>query len=206
MHRKLNPKIARLKRAKIAGFAIGYGLFLPQITLAGVPENIHQRCLEARDYFGCVKAMQRISEQNNNKYIGIGIRIFLDQDTANLTVHSLIKGAAAAKSGVRKGDVILFIDDKSTKGMGLKEATKLIKGKAGTQVRLVLQRTIKEEQKDTLEIKINREIVLIPKSYKHKRQIRQWTYKGLPDDLLPLFPENVYDQNEEPYTNMNIEI
>tara|TARA_Y100001968_G_C18954522_1_gene524722 strand:- start:139 stop:618 length:480 start_codon:yes stop_codon:yes gene_type:complete len=41
-------------------------LALPIEVSAGVDQEIHKRCLEAKDYLGCVKAQTNSPDQNNN--------------------------------------------------------------------------------------------------------------------------------------------
>jgi WD40 repeat protein len=71
---------------------------------------------------------------------GIGIRFELNQETKNLLVTEVIENSPAQKAGVEKGDRILTIDGKSTKGMNHDESGNLIGGKVGTQVKLRISR------------------------------------------------------------------
>ena len=71
--------------------------------------------------------------------IGIGVTLFLNIDTAELTINFVIDGSPANK-GIQSGDVILKFDGKTTRGMSLKEAIELIKGPKGSQIKLVLTR------------------------------------------------------------------
>jgi carboxyl-terminal processing protease len=71
---------------------------------------------------------------------GVGIQLSLDKDTKELVVISPIEGSPASRAGVQPRDVIVSIDGKSTKGMSTEDAVKLIRGKAGTSVRLELRR------------------------------------------------------------------
>jgi carboxyl-terminal processing protease len=71
---------------------------------------------------------------------GVGIQLSLDKDTKELVVISPIEGSPASRAGVQPRDVIVAIDGKSTKGMSTEDAVKLIRGKAGTSVNLVLRR------------------------------------------------------------------
>ena len=71
---------------------------------------------------------------------GVGIQLSLDKDTKELVVVSPIEGSPASRAGVMPKDVILSIDGKSTKGMSTEDAVKLIRGQAGTTVKLQLRR------------------------------------------------------------------
>ena len=71
---------------------------------------------------------------------GVGIQLSLDKDTKELVVVSPIEGSPASRAGVQPRDVITAIDGKSTKGMSTEDAVKLIRGQAGTAVKLTLRR------------------------------------------------------------------
>jgi carboxyl-terminal processing protease len=71
---------------------------------------------------------------------GVGIQLSLDKDSKELVVVSPIDGSPASRAGVQPKDVIVSIDGRSTKGMSTEDAVKLIRGKAGTTVKLVLRR------------------------------------------------------------------
>ncbi len=71
---------------------------------------------------------------------GVGIQLSLDKETDQLVVISPIEGTPAFKAGVKPNDIIVSIDNKSTNGMSIQTAVKLIRGKPGTIVSLTLQR------------------------------------------------------------------
>ena len=100
---------------------------LPYTANAEISDELHKKCLDARDYAGCVKTNKKPSLQKDKKISGIGIRLFLNSDTAELTIQSVINDSPAASAEIQPNDVIIKIDDKSTKEMGIKEAVSLIK-------------------------------------------------------------------------------
>tara|TARA_B100000579_G_scaffold415963_1_gene411052 strand:+ start:360 stop:533 length:174 start_codon:yes stop_codon:yes gene_type:complete len=51
---------------------------------------------------------------------GIGVTLFLDNDTTELTIHSVINSSSVSDAGMESGDEIQKIYGKSTNGMGLK--------------------------------------------------------------------------------------
>lgn len=74
-------------------------------------------------------------------YAGVGI--YLESDFRNhrqLTVIEPIEGSPAAKSDVLPGDKIMEIDGKKTSSLDISTASAMIRGKAGTTVRLTLKR------------------------------------------------------------------
>jgi carboxyl-terminal processing protease len=79
---------------------------------------------------------------------GIGITISQDEKTKQLVVIAPIEDTPAFKAGVLAKDIILKIDGKDTKEMDTNQAVSLIRGEAGTQVRLTIQRDGKTKQFD----------------------------------------------------------
>ena len=71
---------------------------------------------------------------------GVGIQLSQDQETKQLIVISPIEDTPAFKIGILAQDLIIKIDGKSTVGMDINEAVKLIRGKPGSQVTLTIQR------------------------------------------------------------------
>jgi len=79
---------------------------------------------------------------------GIGITISQDEKTKQLVVIAPIEDTPAFKAGVLSKDVILKINGKSTQGMDTNQAVSLIRGEAGTQVSLLIQRNGQTKQFD----------------------------------------------------------
>ncbi|BAY62727.1 carboxyl-terminal protease [Calothrix brevissima NIES-22] len=72
---------------------------------------------------------------------GIGITISQDEKTKQLVVIAPIEDTPAFKAGILAKDEILQIDGKSTKGMDTNQAVSLIRGEAGTKVKLTIRRS-----------------------------------------------------------------
>ena len=92
----------------------------------------------------------RLDMLRTGKYGGVGIQIGLRRDT--LTVLTPFEDSPAYSEGIHSGDIILMIDSVKTKGMSLKDASKLIKGELGSVVVLTIYRPSKRE-KITFELK-----------------------------------------------------
>jgi carboxyl-terminal processing protease len=75
---------------------------------------------------------------------GVGIQLAKDEETSELVVISPIEETPAFQAGILAKDVIVKIDGKSTKGMEVDEAVKLIRGQPGTEVILTIKRGGKE--------------------------------------------------------------
>ena len=80
----------------------------------------------------------RLDMLRTGKYGGVGIQIGLRRDT--LTVLTPFEDSPAYTEGIHSGDQILMIDSVKTKGMSLKDASKLIKGELGSVVELTIYR------------------------------------------------------------------
>ncbi|AFY27876.1 S41 family peptidase [Cyanobium gracile] len=96
-------------------------------------DDPYTRFLDPREF----KEMQI---DTSGELSGVGIQLSVDKETKELVVISPIEGSPASRAGVQPKDVIVSIDGKSTKGMSTEDAVKLIRGKAGTTVNLVLRR------------------------------------------------------------------
>jgi carboxyl-terminal processing protease len=76
---------------------------------------------------------------------GVGIQLAQDEETKKLMVIAPIEDTPAFKAGVLAKDVITKIDGKSTQGMDVNDAVKLIRGQEGTPVTLTIQRGNQEK-------------------------------------------------------------
>jgi len=91
--------------------------------------------------------LKQFETQTEGNFFGVGIQLGTDPKTGYLMVISPMVGTPAYEAGVLAGDIITKIDDKSTDGMKINEAVKMIQGKEGTQVKLtVLHEAAKEVQ------------------------------------------------------------
>jgi carboxyl-terminal processing protease len=71
---------------------------------------------------------------------GVGIQLSQDEKTKELIVVSPIEDTPAFRAGIMARDVIIKIDDQTTEGMDSNAAVNLIRGQAGTQVKLTIRR------------------------------------------------------------------
>lgn len=82
-------------------------------------------------------------------YGGVGLRISIRNDT--LTVISAIEGSPGMRANILPGDQILRIDTTITKGLDVDKAARLIRGKIGTKVELLIRRPGSEPKLYTLQ-------------------------------------------------------
>jgi len=102
-------------------------------ALDGMMKNLdaHSNFLTQKDY-------KRLEVQTHGEFGGLGITVGM-KDGA-LTVISPIEGTPADKAGLKAGDIILKINNKSTLGMDIDEAVSLMRGKVGTPIDLTIVR------------------------------------------------------------------
>ncbi|MFA6397341.1 MAG: S41 family peptidase [Candidatus Paceibacterota bacterium] len=96
-------------------------------------------------------------ETISGEFGGVGIEIGMKDKI--LTVIAPLKDTPAYKAGIKTGDKIIKIDDKSTADFSIDEAIKTIRGEVGTKVKLTIYRIGLKEPK---EITLTREKINIP--------------------------------------------
>jgi carboxyl-terminal processing protease len=74
------------------------------------------------------------------KISGIGVLIAADKKTGNVSINYVVPGTPADRAGLQAGDVLASADGKSMKGLTVQEASKLLRGAAGSTVHLAIQR------------------------------------------------------------------
>jgi carboxyl-terminal processing protease len=87
---------------------------------------------------------QNMQIDTSGELTGVGIQLAKDEETGKLLVVAPIEDTPAFKAGILAKDEIVKIDGKSTQGMEVDAAVKLIRGKPGTGITLTVMRGEKE--------------------------------------------------------------
>jgi carboxyl-terminal processing protease len=127
-------------------------------SLEGLMSN-----LDAHSSFMTKKKYDDMKVQTNGEFGGLGITVGM-RDGA-LTVIAPIEGTPADKVGLKAGDIILKIDDKSTLNMTIDEAVNLMRGKPKTKINLTI---VRKGERKPLKFTIVRDIIKIDSVYSKK--------------------------------------
>ena len=151
--------------------------------------------LDPHSSFMTPEEYKEMQVETKGQFGGLGIEISIKDGI--LTVVSPIEDTPAYKVGIKAGDKIVKIEEKSTKGMNIFEAVKLLRGARGSKVNIWIMREGFEELK---EFTITRDIIsvksvksrLLEDGYGYVRiaQFQSKTHKDLEEALKNLGAED----------------
>ena len=122
---------ARLAHGKVSTRTLSYA------AISGMLNSVHDKYtvfLDPKEYAALNQGL------DGGSFAGTGIVIQIDPKTKYIDVSNVVPDGPADKAGIQQDDVITAIDGKSTKGLTLNQASKQLRGKTGTQVRLTIER------------------------------------------------------------------
>lgn len=99
---------------------------------------------------------EELKVNTSGKFGGLGIEVTLEDGF--IRVISPIDDTPAQKSGIKAGDLIVRLNDTPVKGLALKDAVEMMRGKPGTDIILTV---IREKQSQPLQIKVTRDIISV---------------------------------------------
>ncbi len=109
-------------------------------------------------YTGFIEPQTAAINRENDSGSFEGIGAFVNMENGWLIIVNPMSGQPAEKAGLRRGDIVIQVDDTPIENMSLYEAITLIRGPAGTPVRL----TILREGEEPFEVEIVRASIEIP--------------------------------------------
>jgi carboxyl-terminal processing protease len=99
-----------------------------------------------------------LNQDSSGEFEGIGATVRINKDN-NLEIVRPFAGQPAEKAGVKAGDVVIAVDGKSIAGFSVYEAVGVIRGPAGTTVKLTI---VRAGEVEPLEISVPRAKITIP--------------------------------------------
>ncbi|NBD32863.1 MAG: PDZ domain-containing protein [Cyanobacteria bacterium] len=94
----------------------------------------YTRFLDPQEY-------ESLTNQTSGELSGVGLRLEINEQNQSLTVVEPIPDSPAAAAGIQAGDQIIAINGQPTSLLSLEQASELIRGESGTEVKLQLSRT-----------------------------------------------------------------
>ena len=101
---------------------------------------------------------EQLQQRYRAEFGGIGVYLAQYQD-GRVVIVAPIAGSPGERAGLKAGDIISMVDERSAAGLSLDEVTALVQGEANTQVTL---RVFRESDSQEYEFSIVREIINIP--------------------------------------------
>ena len=95
-------------------------------------------------YYVSAEEFADVKEQSANSYVGIGVTVQVREDGQGFDVTQVEPGGSAHAGGIQPGDVLIGAEGTSFIDADINEASKIIKGKAGTEVTITIIRNGQE--------------------------------------------------------------
>ncbi len=102
------------------------------------------------------EAFRELRVGTTGEFGGLGIVVGLEDGFVK--VISPIDDTPAQRAGIKAGDLIIRLDGKTVKGMSLDDAVKIMRGRPGTSIQLLVVRTGKDKP---LDIKVTRDKIRV---------------------------------------------
>ena len=106
------------------------------IYKGAIPGMLHE--LDPHSTFFAPKEYQALREEQNGRYSGVGMQV--GPRGSKTVVLAPFPGFPAYRAGIRPGDTILSVNDRSADNLNTTEVADLLKGPPNTAVKIVVQR------------------------------------------------------------------
>lgn len=136
---------------------VDQGKIVPQKMVYGAIKGMVAALEDPYTSFFDPEDSKQFLEDTNGSFEGVGMEIGIKK--GQLQVVSPIENSPAQKAGLKAGDIIVRIGDKSTADMTTDEAVDLIRGPKGSEVTLSVYR---EEWQETRDVKLTRDVINVP--------------------------------------------
>lgn len=135
-------------------------------AISGLMSNLdaHSAYLQKKDF-------EDLKTITTGSFSGIGISVGMKEGA--LTIVAPIEGSPGDKAGLKSGDIILKIDEKSTLDMKLDQAVTLIKGKKGSSIKLTI---VRRGESKPLIFDITRDEIKVISTYTKKIEGSDFAY------------------------------
>lgn len=126
---------------------------LDQGSLKGIVESLDD---QFSNYL-TPKETKQLKDSIGGEFEGVGMSV--EQDKRGLRVLNVFGGSPAKQAGIKKGDFVTEVNDKSIAGLSSSAATAKIKGEAGTKVRLQI---VDPEEGTPKDLRLERKRLVVP--------------------------------------------
>jgi len=167
-------KVNSVDKVKIKDKDLFYGSLKGLADSIGDPYTVFMNPTEAKEF----------ADDLAGTFEGIGAEVGMRNDI--VSVIAPLDGMPAQKAGLRAGDKIYAIDGKTTIGLTVEQAVKMIRGPKGTKVTLTIIRGTGDKPKD---IVITRDVIFVKSVKTEMRADGIFVIKvtNFNDDTLSLF-------------------
>ncbi|MBE9180705.1 S41 family peptidase [Oculatella sp. LEGE 06141] len=101
---------------------------------------------------------EAFNQETSGELVGVGLQLMANPQIQALTVVKPLENSPALRAGIQANDKILQINGTTTAGMTVEDAAQRIRGEAGTQITLTLQR----EEQTPFNQTLTREQIQVP--------------------------------------------
>jgi len=100
--------------------------------------------------------LSNLRASTSGQFGGLGVEVALEEGA--IKVISPLDGTPAARAGIKAGDMIIRLDKTLVKGLTLKEAVTMMRGKKGTSIVLTV---LRQDDPKPLKFKVTRETIAV---------------------------------------------